>query len=71
METKFRTERDQLGEAAIPVGALHGIQTARALANFGLAGRPVHPELVSAYGAVKAACLRAGREAGAWAGRES
>ncbi len=40
METKFRTERDQLGEAAIPVGALHGIHTARAIANFGLAGRP-------------------------------
>ena len=55
METKFRTEHDQLGEVAISTCALHGIHTARAIANFGLAGRPVHPELVIAYGVVKAA----------------
>ena len=48
-------------------GSLYGIHTERALENFPLAGRPVHPELVHAYGAVKLACARTNRALGAWA----
>ncbi len=55
---------------AIPIAALHGIHTARAIVNFRLAGQPAHPELVSAYGVVKVACLRAARGAGAWVSRD-
>ncbi len=65
--TAFRTERDLLGTMELPVTALHGIHTARALENFPLAGRPVHPELARAYGAVKLACAKTNRALGAWA----
>ena len=61
-----RTEKDFLGEIAVPADALHGAHTARAVENFPIAGRPVRRELVHAYGAVKLACARANRELGAW-----
>ena len=63
----MRTERDPLGEVAVPDGVLWGAHTARAIANFPLAGRPVHPELVRAFGWLKLACARTNRELGAWA----
>lgn len=53
-----RTEHDLLGLRAVPEGALHGIHTVRALENFDLAGRPVHPDMWKAFGAVKLACAR-------------
>lgn len=55
---KNRTERDYLGEKVLPADALYGIHTARATENFTSAGRPVHPTLIRAYGAVKLACLQ-------------
>ncbi|HVN76812.1 MAG TPA: aspartate ammonia-lyase [Thermoanaerobaculaceae bacterium] len=64
-ETGTRIERDALGELAVPAGALWGIHTARSIVNFPLAGRPVHPELVRAYGAVKLACALTSRALGA------
>ncbi len=63
----YRIERDLLGEAPVPAGALHGIHTERAVENFPLAGRPVHRALVEAYGTVKLACARTNRALGAWA----
>ena len=63
----LRIEHDTLGEAAVPADALWGIHTARSAANFPLARRPVHPELIRAYGAVKLACARTNRALGAWA----
>jgi aspartate ammonia-lyase len=62
-----RIERDLLGEAPVPTGALHGIHTERALDNFVLSGRPPHRELVRAYGTVKLACALTNRGLGAWA----
>jgi len=61
-----RDESDLLGSMSIPADALYGIHTQRALDNFPLARRPVHPELVCAYGAVKLACAMTNRELGAW-----
>ena len=61
-----RTERDLLGELELPARALHGIHTARAVENFPLACRPVHPELVRAYGDVKLACALTNQALGAW-----
>ena len=63
----YRIERDLIGEAPVPAGALHGIHTERALENFPLAGRPVQRGLVEAYGTVKLACARTNRALGAWA----
>jgi aspartate ammonia-lyase len=65
--SEFRTEQDLLGEVAVPASALYGAHTARALENFSLAGRPVHCELVHAYGVVKLACALTNRGLGVWA----
>jgi aspartate ammonia-lyase len=62
----YRKEHDLLGERDVPADALHGIHTERAIENFPLAGRPVHPELVKAFGIVKLACTRVNRSLGFW-----
>ena len=59
-----RRERDALGELEIPAGARLGVHTARALENFPLLGRSVHPALARAFGAVKLAALRTNRDLG-------
>lgn len=64
MSESMRIERDLLGEVAVPADSLKGIHAARAAANFDLAGRPVHPELLRAMGAVKLAAARAAHHAG-------
>ena len=61
-----RTEHDLLGEREVPAEALYGIHTARAVENFPLSLRPVHPGLVRAYGAVKLAAARVNHELGRW-----
>ena len=60
----FRIEHDLLGEREVPADALYGIYTLRATENFPLARRPVRPELIAAYGAVKLACCRTNAELG-------
>lgn len=54
----MRIEQDFLGERTLEDSARFGIHAVRALENFPLLGRPVHPELLKAYGAVKLAALR-------------
>ncbi|MDO8683533.1 MAG: aspartate ammonia-lyase [Armatimonadota bacterium] len=66
MSKDFRTEHDLLGDMRIPADSMHGVHTARALENFTLTGRPVHPALVEAYGSVKLACARTNRALGVW-----
>lgn len=58
MTRNFRTETDLLGTKQIPEDVLWGIHTARAVENFPLSGKPVHPELIKAYGEVKHACAQ-------------
>jgi len=61
---KYRIETDLLGTREIPADSMWGIHTARALENFQLSGKTVHPELVKAFGAVKLACFRTNRQLG-------
>lgn len=61
---KYRTETDLIGTREIPADSMWGIHTERALENFRLSGRAVHPELVKAYGAVKLACFLTNRQLG-------
>lgn len=61
-----RVETDSLGEMDVPADALYGIHTLRARRNFPLSGRPVHAELIAAYGVVKEACARTNHDLGAW-----
>ena len=62
--TPERTEHDLLGERQVSGDALYGIHTLRAVENFPLAHRPVHPALVHAYATVKLACLLTNRRLG-------
>jgi aspartate ammonia-lyase len=66
MAPEYRTEHDLIGEAAVPVAALHGVHTQQALENFQLSGRPVDEQLIRAFGTVKLACARTNRGLGAW-----
>ena len=63
-----RTEEDMLGKKAVPQNALYGIHTVRALENFPLTGRHVHPTLIHAFGEVKLAAAKTNRACGAWKG---
>ena len=52
----MRLERDSLGEVEVPDGALYGPQTARAVENFAISGRPLPGAVIAALGEIKAAC---------------
>ena len=60
----YRTENDLLGARQVPADSMWGIHTERALENFQLSGKRVHPELVKAFGAVKLACFQTNRQLG-------
>ncbi|MEP0846520.1 MAG: aspartate ammonia-lyase [Phycisphaerae bacterium] len=59
-----REERDLLGVLPLPQDALFGIHTQRAIDNFPITGRRVHPALIHAYGQVKLACTLTNQELG-------
>lgn len=61
-----RIEKDSLGQLELPAGALYGINTARALANFPLSGRSIAlwPDFVRGIAVVKQAAARANVEIG-------
>ena len=61
-----RIEKDLLGSRQIPADALWGIHTDRAVENFPLSGRTVHPELIKAFGEVKLACAQTNIQLGFW-----
>ncbi|PLX92428.1 MAG: aspartate ammonia-lyase [Desulfuromonas sp.] len=60
----YRTEQDSLGPMQVPDDALYGAQTARALANFPISGRPLSRPMLRALGLVKQYAARANRELG-------
>ncbi len=57
--TPTRTERDSMGEMQVPADALYGASTARAVANFPIANRPLPPAVIHAFGHLKGACAEA------------
>ncbi len=59
-----RIEKDLLGEMQLPRDVLYGIHTARAVENFPISGRMVHPKLISGFGYVKLAAVRVNYELG-------
>src|SRR5580700_10674598 len=60
----MRTEKDSMGEMAVPDGALWGASTQRAVLNFPISGKALPPAFISALLAVKAAAARANEELG-------
>jgi fumarate hydratase class II len=61
---KTRLEKDMLGVMEVPVDALYGAQTARAVANFPISGWTLPVGFLSALARVKAAFARANGERG-------
>ena len=59
-----RVEHDAMGEVRVPRDALWRASTQRAVQNFPISGRPVHPELVHAIARIKACAARTNSELG-------
>jgi aspartate ammonia-lyase len=62
--SRFRLERDPLGEKPVPDDAYYGVQTQRALENFPISGLRAHPALIRATVLVKRAAALANAEEG-------
>src|SRR5579875_290085 len=56
---RTRTETDSLGAVEVPLQALYGAQTARAVGNYPISGLRAHPILIKAYALLKLACADA------------
>ncbi len=57
--TDYRIEKDSMGEIRVPVDALYGAQTQRAVENFPISGITFSRSFIRALGLVKAACAQA------------
>ncbi|NOR20348.1 MAG: aspartate ammonia-lyase, partial [Xanthomonadales bacterium] len=62
--SKTRTERDTMGELQVPVDALWGAQTQRAVNNFPISGIPVPKALIRALGLIKSAAASVNHDLG-------
>ncbi|WP_321367277.1 class II fumarate hydratase [uncultured Desulfuromusa sp.] len=51
--TEYRIEQDSLGTMQVPVDALYGAQTARAIENFPISGTPLPQPMLRALGLIK------------------
>jgi fumarate hydratase, class II len=61
---EFRIERDSMGELQVPMDALWGAQTQRAVVNFPISGRPMPRAFIRAVALIKAAAARANANLG-------
>ena len=59
-----RLEKDTMGEMQVPVAALYGASTQRAVLNFPVSGRPVPAAVIRAYALLKSACATANLKLG-------
>ncbi len=62
--SKYRIEKDSLGEMHVPATAYYGAQTARAVENFPVSGITFPRRFIRALGIIKRACARANMELG-------
>jgi fumarate hydratase class II len=58
MTESHRVEKDSLGEIRVPLHALYGAQTQRALENFDIAGRAMPPAFIRALALIKTEAAR-------------
>jgi len=61
---QFRTEHDSMGALHVPLEALWGAQTQRAVQNFPISGQPMPRSFIRALGLVKAAAAAVNRRLG-------
>lgn len=62
--SKYRIERDSMGELKVPADALYGAQTQRAVQNFPISGLTMPRGFIRALGLIKAACAEANADLG-------
>jgi fumarate hydratase, class II len=62
--TKYRIEKDPLGEVRVPEDAYYGVQTQRAVENFPISGLTAPPELIVATVLIKKAAAEANASLG-------
>lgn len=63
--SKYRIEKDSMGELKVPEDAAWGAQTQRAVENFPISGQTMPAAFIQALGRVKQACANANHELGA------
>ena len=61
---KTRIEHDSMGALEVPVDALYGASTQRAVENFTISGQAMNPKLIHAYGLIKEAAALANQRIG-------
>ena len=64
MTSSYRIEKDSLGEVQIPIGALWGAQTQRAIHNFQISGLKPRFEFIKAMALIKQAAAEVNRDTG-------
>ena len=64
MSDGFRIEKDSLGEVRVPIGALYGAQTQRAVENFPISGQGFGRGFIQALGMLKKAAALTNQELG-------
>ena len=64
MTDGYRVERDSLGDVHVPIEALYGAQTQRALENFPISGQRFGRGFLQALGLIKRAAARTNKELG-------
>lgn len=52
---QYRTERDSIGEKAVPQDVYYGVQSLRAAENFRITGLALHPEMINSMAYIKKA----------------
>ena len=62
--SKFRIEKDSMGELQVPQEAVYGAQTQRAVDNFPVSGITMPKAFIQALGLVKQACANANHDLG-------
>src|SRR5690554_5057512 len=62
--TAFRIEKDSMGELEVPIQALYGAQTQRAINNFPISGKPLPQPFIHALILVKIAAAKANKQLG-------
>ncbi|WP_298441670.1 class II fumarate hydratase [uncultured Ferrimonas sp.] len=63
-DSNYRTETDPMGEVLVPIHALYGAQTQRAVNNFTLSGITMAPVFIRALALIKGACAHSNAELG-------
>ena len=62
--SKYRLEKDFLGEVKVPLDAYYGVQTFRAVENFPISGLRLPREFIRAAGIIKYSAAMANMEVG-------